>query len=242
VPERRSTTRLPSFSNRRRPWPLVIFISLVQWRPSRSGPNPGAARRPCLKPHDSRQLNPPSPPAPGRSRPAGGPKTTGRIRSVSLTAADGHRPSRCHASSAGGRWLILQQLEHLMAVAEMAAGDFPITHGRMSTSPSSSRAAQRGRPVRRCSTQMSESARIKAYSAAAAPDRGLDRYRPGRPTLLATLALHQGLQGLPEHGAALQRTAQLLGASHQFIDKRDGSAHGQKQAATPGCIHLGIIW
>jgi hypothetical protein len=89
---------------------------------------------------------------------------------------------------------------------------------------------------------MSESARIKAYSAAAAPDRGLDRYRPGRPTILATLALHQGLQGLPEHGAALQRTAQLLGASHQFIDKRDGSAHGQKQAATPGCIHLGIIW
>ena len=59
---------------------------------------------------------------------------------------------------------------------------------------------------------------------------------------LGTLALHQGLQGLPKQGAALQRAAQLLGASQEFIDERDGVAHGQKQAATSGCIHSGIIW
>ena len=59
---------------------------------------------------------------------------------------------------------------------------------------------------------------------------------------LATLALRKGLQGLPEQGAALQRTAQLLGASQEFIDERDGAANGQKKAATPDCVHLGIIW
>ena len=59
---------------------------------------------------------------------------------------------------------------------------------------------------------------------------------------LGTLPLHQGLQGLPKQGAALQRAAQLLGASQGFIVERDGDARGQKQAATPGCIHLGIIW
>jgi hypothetical protein len=35
---------------------------------------------------------------------------------------------------------------------------------------------------------------------------------------------------------------QLLGVSQEFIVERDGAAHGKKQAATPGCIHLGIIW
>jgi hypothetical protein len=44
-------------------------------------------------------------------------------------------------------------------------------------------------------------------------------------------ALHHGLQGLPEQSAALQRTAQLLGASQELIVERDGGPHGQQQTA-----------
>ena len=48
------------------------------------------------------ELSRPSPPAPRRIRPAGGPASRGHKRPVSLMPADGHRPSRCHTPSTGG--------------------------------------------------------------------------------------------------------------------------------------------
>jgi len=48
---------------------------------------------------------------------------------------------------------------------------------------------------------------------------------------LADPALHHGPQGLPEQSAAHQRTAELLGASQEFIVERDGGPHGQQQTA-----------
>jgi hypothetical protein len=54
--------------------------------------------------------------------------------------------------------------------------------------------------------------------------------------------LHQGLQGLPEQGAALQWTAKLLGASQEFIVEGDGGTHSHQHAAMRHYTHLGIIW